>query len=89
MNESAPGSAELAAAWARLRGVPAANVVRLSIPPATNGAPPVAITKEDFVAQVWEPANARLAAAGKRQAARFTWEETARRTAAAYREVAG
>jgi len=64
VNESAPGSAELADAWARLRGVPAANVVRLSIPPATNGAPPVAITKEDFVALVWEPANARLAAAG-------------------------
>ena len=64
VNEAAPGSAELAAAWARLRGVPAANVVRLSVPPATNGAPPVAITKEDFVSRIWEPANAQLAAAG-------------------------
>lgn len=64
VNEAAPGSAELAGAWAKLRGVPAANVVRLSIPPATNGAPPVAITKEDFVSRIWEPANAQLAAAG-------------------------
>ena len=64
VNEAAPGSAELAEAWAELRGVPAANVVRLSIPPAANGAPPVAITKEDFVARVWEPARAQLAAAG-------------------------
>ena len=64
VNEAAPGSAELADAWARLRGVPAANVVRLSVPAGTNGAPPVAITKEDFVARVWEPANARLAEAG-------------------------
>ncbi|MBQ7251827.1 MAG: glycosyltransferase family 4 protein [Kiritimatiellae bacterium] len=31
---------------------------------------------------------ARLSAAGKRQAARFTWDETARRTVAAYREAA-
>jgi glycosyltransferase involved in cell wall biosynthesis len=30
---------------------------------------------------------ARLAAAGRRQAARFTWAETARRTVAAYREA--
>ena len=64
VNEAAPGSAELAAAWARLRGVPAANVVRVSVPPGTNGAPPVAITKEDFVSRVWEPARAQLAAAG-------------------------
>ena len=64
VNEAAPGSAELADAWARLRGVPAANVVRLSIPVGTNGAPPVAIAKEEFVSRVWEPANARLAAAG-------------------------
>lgn len=64
VNEAAPGSAELAAAWARLRGVPAANVVRVSVPPGTNGAPPVAITKEDFVSRVWEPARAQLAASG-------------------------
>ena len=64
VNEAAPGSAELAAAWARLRGVPAANVVRVSVPPGTNGAPPVAITKEEFVSRVWEPARAQLAAAG-------------------------
>ena len=64
VNEAAPGSAELAAAWAELRGVPAANVARVSVPPGTNGAPPVAITKEDFVSRIWEPANAQLAAAG-------------------------
>lgn len=64
VNEAAPGSAELAAAWARLRGVPAANVVRVSVPPGPDGAPPVAITKEDFVSRVWEPARAQLAAAG-------------------------
>ena len=64
VNEAAPGSAELAGAWAGLRGVPAANVVRLALPPGTNGALPVAIAKEDFVARIWEPANARLAEAG-------------------------
>ena len=64
VNEAAPGSEELAAAWAKLRGVPAANVVRVSVPPGPDGAPPVAIAKEDFVARIWEPANAALAAQG-------------------------
>ena len=64
VNAESRDSVVLGEAWARLRGVPAANVVRLSLPCGTNGAPPAAISREDFVSRIWEPANGRLAEAG-------------------------
>lgn len=77
-------------------GVPVVCARNSSLPEVMGGA---ALWVDGFSLDEWVAAfrrilddadlRARLAEAGKRQAARFAWEETAKRTAAAYREVAG
>ncbi|MBR1836678.1 MAG: TIGR03790 family protein [Kiritimatiellae bacterium] len=64
VNEESLDSILLAETWARLRSVPAPNVVRVSVPAGEDGAFPEAITKERFEELVWGPANAALERSG-------------------------
>ena len=64
VNADSADSVVLGSAYARLRGIPQHNVVRLSVPCGEDGAPPVAITKEEFERLIWNPARAAVAERG-------------------------
>jgi len=54
-NESSPQSVAIAKAFARLRGVPAPNLLRLRLPAAFTNSP-CTISPEDFSRAIWVPA---------------------------------
>ena len=60
VNDASMDSILLAQAYARLRAVPACNVVRVSLPPAEDGSVPVAMTRGDFERLVFRPAVEQL-----------------------------
>ncbi len=64
VNGDSADSLVLGSAYARMRGIPQHNVVRLSVPCGKNGAPPFAITKEDFERLIWNPALEAIAERG-------------------------
>ncbi len=64
VNAESTDSVILGTSYARLRGVPDENVVRVSVPAGTNGVMPIAISREDFEALVWNPVREALAARG-------------------------
>ena len=55
VNEDSPDSVEIANAYARLRQVPPANIVRLRLPEAASR-PPFAVSLDEFTHAIWEPA---------------------------------
>ncbi len=59
VNEASEASVEIAEAYARLRGVPERNIVRVRIP-LENDAAPMEMTPSQFTELVWNPANAFL-----------------------------
>ncbi len=63
VNGSSPDSVEIAEAYAGLRKVPAANVIRLKLPAAFSGDGRL-ITLADFGAHIWEPAWQQIKARG-------------------------
>ena len=60
VNDASMDSILLAQAYARLRAIPAGNVVRVSVPAEEDGSIPVAITREDFERLVFRPASREL-----------------------------
>ena len=59
INASSPDSVAIGEAYARLRGVPASNVLRLDVPYAHDASRDT-ITVEAFTRQIWAPAHAML-----------------------------
>jgi len=64
VNGESADSLVLGSAYARMRGIPQNNVVRVSVPCDKDGVPPYAITKEDFERLVWKPAREAVAERG-------------------------
>ena len=60
VNDASMDSILLARSYARLRAVPACNVVRVSVPAAEDGSTPAAMTREAFERLVFQPASREL-----------------------------
>ena len=59
VNANSPRSIEIANHYAHLRGIPAANIVQLALPPSATSAAAY-LTREQFTQAIWEPAQAAL-----------------------------
>lgn len=64
VNTESEVSREIGYRYARLRAVPASNVVALRVPPATGGGVPLHITPEAFREHIYDPARQALAERG-------------------------
>lgn len=64
VNGESSASVLLGETWARLRGVPDACVVRVSVPRGEDGTFPVEVSCRDFLERIWTPATNALEAAG-------------------------
>lgn len=59
VNTNSRCSVDVAAEYARLRGIPGINIVRLGIPEGEAGTP-IAVSSDDFTKLIWLPANAAI-----------------------------
>ncbi len=64
VNEESLDSILVASVWARLRSVPAPNIVRVRIPRGADGRFPLAISKEKFKSEIFEPVREALELGG-------------------------
>ncbi len=60
VNDASMESVLLAQSYARLRAIPDCNVVRVTVPCGADGAPPVAMTREDFESKILRPVQETL-----------------------------
>ena len=64
VNSESTESVLLGETWARLRGVPRACIVRVSVPRGADGKFPASVPYRDFFERIWTPATNALAEAG-------------------------
>lgn len=66
-NDESMDSVLLAKAFMRIRDIPESNLVRVHVPVDEDGAAPIAITKDDFKALIFDPVERQLREAGLSQ----------------------